>query len=67
MMDSRIGTANCEHLADRRLVEQVSNGPRLELFGRRQVADWVVWGNEVERDKFHQGVGELLDAEQVET
>jgi N6-adenosine-specific RNA methylase IME4 len=50
----------------RRLVEQVSNGPRLELFGRRQVADWTVWGNEVESDKFHQGVGELLDAEQVE-
>jgi hypothetical protein len=30
------------------------------------VPKWVVWGNEVESDKFHQGVGELLDAEQVE-
>jgi N6-adenosine-specific RNA methylase IME4 len=50
----------------RQLVEQVGNGPRLELFGRRQVAGWTVWGNEVESDKFHQGVGELLDAEQVE-
>jgi hypothetical protein len=67
MMDSRIETANCEHLADRWLVEQVGNGHRLELFGRRQVPEWTVWGNEVERDKFHQGVGELLDAEQVET
>ena len=67
MMDSRIGTANCEHLADRRLVEQVGNGPRLELFGRRQVPKWVVWGNEVQSDKFHQGVSEVLDAEQVET
>ena len=50
----------------RQLVEQVGNGPRLELFGRRQVAGWAVWGNEVESDKFHQGVGEVLDVEQVE-
>ena len=47
----------------RRLVEQVGNGPRLELFGRRQVPGWVVWGNEVESDKFHQGVEDVLDAE----
>jgi hypothetical protein len=26
----------------------------------------VVWGNEVESDKFHQGVGEVLDAERPE-
>ncbi len=51
----------------RRLVEQVGNGPRLELFGRRQVAGWAIWGNEVESEQLHQGVGELLDAEQVET
>jgi len=50
----------------RQLVEQVGNGPRLELFGRRQVPGWVVWGNEVESDKFHQGVEDVLDAEQVE-
>ncbi len=37
----------------RQLVEQVGNGPRLELFGRREVSGWVVWGNEVESDKFH--------------
>ena len=36
-------------------------------FGRREVSGWVVWGNEVESDKFHKGVGEVLDAEQVET
>jgi len=48
----------------RQLVEQVSQAPRLELFGRRQVPGWVVWGNEVERDELHQGVGELLDVEQ---
>ena len=50
----------------RQLVEQVGNAPRLELFGRRQVPGWVVWGNEVERDQLHQGVEELLDAEEVE-
>jgi len=50
----------------RQLVEQVGRGPRLELFGRREVPGWVIWGNEVERDRLHQGVEELLDAEQVE-
>ncbi len=50
----------------RRLVEQVGNGPRLELFGRRQVADWVVWGNELAREQLHQEVEELLDVERVE-
>ena len=30
----------------RQLVEQLSPGPYLELFGRRQVEGWTVWGNE---------------------
>ena len=50
----------------RQLVEQVGKAPRLELFGRRQVPGWVVWGNEVESDLLHQGVEELLDAEEVD-
>ena len=50
----------------RQLVEQVGKAPRLELFGRRQAPGWVVWGNEVERDRLHRGVEELLDAEEVE-
>jgi len=50
----------------RQLVEQVGNAPRLELFGRRQVPGWVVWGNEVESDLLHRGVEELLDEEEVE-
>lgn len=33
----------------RRIVERVSPGPWLELFGRREVENWTVWGNEVER------------------
>lgn len=31
----------------RRLIEQVSPGPYLELFARRQVPGWTTWGNEV--------------------
>jgi N6-adenosine-specific RNA methylase IME4 len=31
-----------------KLVEEVSPGPRLELFARQQRPDWDVWGNEVE-------------------
>lgn len=33
----------------RRLIERCSPGPYLELFGRREVENWTVWGNEVER------------------
>ncbi|MFH5806820.1 MT-A70 family methyltransferase [Alienimonas sp. DA493] len=36
----------------RRLIETVSPGPRLELFGREQVPGWSVWGNEVARSLF---------------
>jgi N6-adenosine-specific RNA methylase IME4 len=32
----------------RELVERFSPAPRLELFGRRVVPGWVVWGNERE-------------------
>lgn len=31
----------------RRIIESVSPAPRLELFGRRRVLGWTVWGNEV--------------------
>lgn len=30
-----------------RLIEEMSDGPRLELFARGQREDWDVWGNEV--------------------
>lgn len=42
--------------AVRRKIGRVSPGPRLELFGRRAVEDWTVWGNEVEVDLLTQGV-----------
>lgn len=38
----------------RHLIERVSPAPRLELFGRQAVDGWTVWGNEIERDLFHQ-------------
>lgn len=31
-------------------IERVSDGPYLELFGRRPVANWTVWGNQISRD-----------------
>jgi N6-adenosine-specific RNA methylase IME4 len=33
----------------RRLIEQVSPGPYLELFGRRVTENWVVFGNQVQQ------------------
>lgn len=38
----------------RQMVERASLGPRLELFGRRAVDGWTVWGNQIERNLFHQ-------------
>ena len=34
----------------RERIEKVSPGPRLELFGRRAVPGWTVWGDQVEVD-----------------
>jgi N6-adenosine-specific RNA methylase IME4 len=34
----------------RRMIEDVSYAPRLELFARRKTEGWNVWGNEVESD-----------------
>ncbi len=33
-------------------VQRLSPGPRLELFGRRAVEGWTVWGNQISRDLF---------------
>lgn len=33
----------------RELIEQMSPGPRIELFGRKTSPGWTVWGNEVAR------------------
>jgi len=43
--------------AVRAMIERASPGPnRLELFGRRAVDGWCVWGNEVSRDLFTEGI-----------
>jgi N6-adenosine-specific RNA methylase IME4 len=38
----------------RGLIERASPPPYLELFGRREVEGWAVWGNEIERTLFSQ-------------
>ena len=35
------------------IIEKVSPGPYLELFGRRTRENWTVWGNEIERTFFN--------------
>lgn len=43
----------------RKLIELVSPGPYLELFGRRVSPNWVVWGNEIKRTMFDSDVQEV--------
>jgi len=38
----------------RSYIERGSPGPYLELFGRRKIDGWTVWGNEIERNLFNQ-------------
>jgi N6-adenosine-specific RNA methylase IME4 len=45
--------------AFRKAIEKASPGPRLELFGRKVVDGWTVWGNEIERTHFGKDVREL--------
>jgi N6-adenosine-specific RNA methylase IME4 len=42
----------------RHWIEQASPGPYLELFGRRPVLGWTVFGNAVSRDLFSPSAGE---------
>lgn len=43
----------------RKMVETVSPGPYLELFGRRIAPGWVVWGNQIERNMFEGDIEDL--------
>jgi len=36
----------------RKMIEATCIGPYLELFGRRPANNWVVWGDEIERNMF---------------
>jgi len=41
------------------VVERLSPGPHLELFGRKPVHGWTVWGNQIRRGLFDSEVKEL--------
>ncbi len=43
----------------RSFIERASPGPYLEIFGRRPVNGWVVWGNQIERGLFDAAVQEI--------
>lgn len=45
-------SAKPEEIRD--LIHRASPGPRLELFARRPVEGWTCWGNEIEKNIFHQ-------------
>src|SRR5262249_40512077 len=38
----------------RRRIEHLYGGPYLELYGRKKVAGWTVWGNEIQRERFRE-------------
>ncbi len=42
----------------RRRIERLYPGPYLELFGRKAVPGWTVWGNEIPRDHFKDGAAD---------
>lgn len=44
----------------RKIIETVSPGPFLELFGRRVSPGWTVWGNQIERTMFEAAVTDLV-------
>jgi N6-adenosine-specific RNA methylase IME4 len=41
-------------------IERLLPGPYLELYGRRPMAGWTVWGNEITSGLFHQSIKELV-------
>ncbi len=40
-------------------IERLLPGPYLELFGRRPMRGWTVWGNQITRGLFHQDITEI--------
>jgi N6-adenosine-specific RNA methylase IME4 len=51
---SRIGAHSVKPGEVRRRIERLFPGPYLELYGRRPVPGWTVWGNEIARTGFAQ-------------
>ena len=52
-MEHEIGKHSRKPDRIREVIEKVSPGPRLELFGREAVEGWAVWGNQVDQDLFY--------------
>lgn len=52
--DRTIHSAKPEQIRNK--IERVSAGPYLEMFGRRPVTGWTVWGNQISRDLLSQDV-----------
>ena len=52
-IEARRGRHSAKPGKVRNIIEGVSPGPRLELFGRNGVNGWTVWGNEIEKDLFY--------------
>ncbi len=50
----------------RKIMELVSHGPRLELFARKRIPDWYVWGNEVSANIVIDKSGEACVVDEVE-
>jgi N6-adenosine-specific RNA methylase IME4 len=46
----------------RRRIERLFPGPYLELYGRKPVDGWTVWGNEIKRATFARAATERADA-----
>lgn len=41
-------------------IERLLPGPYLELFARRPMVGWTVWGNKISRGLFHQDIPEMV-------
>jgi N6-adenosine-specific RNA methylase IME4/predicted transcriptional regulator len=44
----------------RKIIEEVSPSPRLELFGRKEIPNWVVWGNQIQQGLFLEQLNECI-------
>jgi N6-adenosine-specific RNA methylase IME4 len=48
----RLGEHSAKPEEVRRRIERLFPGPYLELYGRKLVPGWTVWGNEIRRNQF---------------
>ena len=48
-------------------IERLFAGSYLELYGRKLVPGWTVWGNEIPRDRFEAGLSAELDHDALQS